>query len=194
MWLWMPTPQPPPAPPSSGQLEVSLADCSCLITKPGAEPSSWEPPPHPHMTIPDDVDVAILGCQVQGAGAIGVSGVSWPGLQQGCAHVAAQEQLDHLEEGIRVGGGPEMGRGLQVCPDSRLGRGKQNRWSASQLLGDLPQRGRTHRPSPEVSCPSCLPCTGWTGAAGASQTAGPTGHSQPQGVCQAHASPAPCRP
>lgn len=40
------------------------------------------------LAVPDDVDVTILGCQVQRAGAVGVSGVPWSGLQQGRTHVA----------------------------------------------------------------------------------------------------------
>lgn len=38
--------------------------------------------------VPNDVDVAILGGQVQGTGAVGISGVPWSGLQQGRTHVA----------------------------------------------------------------------------------------------------------
>lgn len=49
----------------------------------------WRPmAPFLHLAVPDDVNVAILGCQVQGAGAVGVSGVTWSGLQQGRTHVA----------------------------------------------------------------------------------------------------------
>lgn len=51
-------------------------------------------PRHP----PDDVDVAVLGSEVQGAGAVGVGGVPRLGLQQRRAHVAVQEQLDHLPQ------------------------------------------------------------------------------------------------
>jgi hypothetical protein len=123
------------------------------------------------LVIPDDVDVAILGCQVQGTGAIGVGSVPWPGLQQGRAHVAAQQQLDHLKGGVRVGR-----TWLGATPDHTQGK-EDRQESCLAPQGDLPRRGRTHRPGPGASSPSCPPCTGWTGAAAASQTAGP-GHGQ----------------
>lgn len=51
-------------------------------------PGSLRLAPFLLLAVPDDVDVAILGCQVQGTGAVGVSGVPWSGLQQGSTHVA----------------------------------------------------------------------------------------------------------
>jgi hypothetical protein len=92
------------------------------------------------LVIPDDVDVAILGCQVQGTGAIGVGSVPWPGLQQGRAHVAAQQQLDHLKGGVRVGR-----TWLGATPDHTQGK-EDRQESCLAPQGDLPRRGRTHRP------------------------------------------------
>ncbi len=39
---------------------------------------------------PDDVDVSVLGSEMQRAGAVGISRVSGLGLQQSCTHVTAQ--------------------------------------------------------------------------------------------------------
>lgn len=85
---------------------------SGLTAKPGVgSPRQGAPHPAPTPAIPDDVDVAILGRQVQGAGAVGVGGVPRPGLQQGRTHVAAQKQLDHLEGGVKSRGPKKWGGG-----------------------------------------------------------------------------------
>lgn len=101
------------------------------------------PAPHGPGHPPDDVDVAVLGREVQGAGAVGVGGVPRLGLQQRRAHVAVQEQLDHLdqqtqtEQGCKDGSaacrgcraprtdtrpapGHPMGRGSRRCPPAAL--------------------------------------------------------------------------
>lgn len=89
-----------------------LPGCSGLTAKPGVgSPRQGAPHPAPTPAIPDDVDVAILGRQVQGAGAVGVGGVPRPGLQQGRTHVAAQKQLDHLEGGVKSRGPKKRGGG-----------------------------------------------------------------------------------
>lgn len=46
---------------------------------------------------PDDVDVPVLGGEVQRTGPVWISGVSGLGLQQSRTHVTAQKQLDHLQ-------------------------------------------------------------------------------------------------
>ena len=124
---------------------------------------------------------------MQGAGAVGVGGVPWPGLQQGRTHVAAQKQLDHLEGGVKSRGPKKRGGGPQEKKTEQME-------SHSAPRGDLPRRGQTRRPGPGASCPSCPPCRGWTGAAAAFRTAGATGTVRPGGSVRLLLPQAPCRP
>lgn len=116
----------------------------------GARGGHWHCPPCPRHA-PDDVDVAVLGGEVQGAGAVGVGGVPRFGLQQGRAHVAVQEQLDHLaqqtqtEQGCK--GGSAAPRGCSPRPHI-----------PSCQQPDLPCSGGTSHPQRWPSlCPSTIP-------------------------------------
>lgn len=80
------------------------------------------------------------------------------------------------------GGGRKRGGGSRPYPPlPPLLGAAGHREPHSALWGDLPRRGRTHRPGLGASSRSCPPCTGWTGAAAASLTAGPRDALSPPG-------------
>lgn len=80
-----------------------------------------------------------------------------------------------LRRGQRRGARTWGGR-LQACLPSPTPGGKTEQMESHPALwGHLPRRGRTHKPGPGASSPSCPPCTDWTGAVAAFRTVGPQG-------------------
>lgn len=60
------------------------------------------------VCLPNDVDMSVLGGQVERRRPVGVGGVSFFRLQQSGAHVTGQEQLHHLITGTQGGGGEHV--------------------------------------------------------------------------------------
>lgn len=50
------------------------------------------------VSPPYDIDVSVLGSQMQRRHSVGVGGL-W--LQHGCTHVAAEQELHHLQECVQ---------------------------------------------------------------------------------------------
>jgi len=108
----------------------------------GQQRAGWDwcrPSPCTLEHPPDDVDVSILGCQVQRAGAIGVGGVPWLGLQQRRTHVAVQEQLDHLDQQTQTEQGCKDGSAALRWPPETWDRGALHLVSPQDTrAGDAP--------------------------------------------------------